>query len=163
MRDYIHCRDWNEEMHRVSSSELSFRVSCYGVIIQEGKILLSPQRDGYYFPGGGMDIHESLEECLVREVKEETGLETRGGKLVHLEQEFYFALNTKNAYNNILLYFLCHDPKGKLSTDGFDEHEKTYARLAEWVSLERIEKIKFHNPVDSVAVIREARDVLGAG
>jgi len=160
MKEYIECRDWNEARHRVRTCEMNFRVSCYGIIIQDGSLLLSPQRDGYDFPGGGMNIDETIEECLVREVWEETGMTVKSGQFVHIEQEFYFALNTQTPYNNTLLYFLCHEPKGELSTDGFDTHEKEYARLAEWISLDHIESIRFHNPVDSVSVIHKAMHIL---
>lgn len=63
-RKLITCRDWNDDLHKVSVDEMSFRPSVYGVIIEGDKILLSPQRDGYDFPGGGMELHETIEQCL---------------------------------------------------------------------------------------------------
>jgi 8-oxo-dGTP diphosphatase len=156
MSQMIRCRDWNEKMHEISLEKVSFRISAYGVIVRDNAILLSPQRDGYDFPGGGMEIGETLKECLLREVKEETGLFVKMGEIVHTDHEFYYSISSQQAFNNILLYFLCYNPQGKISTDGFDEYEKLYARKAEWVSLDRIETIKFHNPVDSVAVINKS-------
>lgn len=156
----IICRDWDEEKHEVSVDRVSFRISVYGVLIQDNQILLCPQRNGHDFPGGGMEIYETVEQCLVREFREETGLSVSMQKLVHCENEFYYALNREKAYNNLLLYYTCSYVDGEISTDGFDEHEKEYAREAEWVPLSKIEKIKFHNPVDSVAVIRKALNIM---
>lgn len=150
------CRDWNENVHTVNSKDLIFRISCYGIIVKEDRILLCPQRDGYDFPGGGMNVDETLEECLIREVKEETGIIIRPGQCISAEHDMYYSLSSQQAYNNPLLYFLCHNPQGEISTDGFDEYEREYARKAEWVSLDYIENIKFHNPIDSVSVIRKA-------
>ncbi|MBQ8821874.1 MAG: NUDIX domain-containing protein [Lachnospiraceae bacterium] len=51
------------------------RVACRGVVILEGNILLTYEKntDQYFIPGGGLEGEESLEECCVRELAEETG------------------------------------------------------------------------------------------
>lgn len=44
---------------------------------EQGRILLVHRVDNglWALPGGGMDLGESIEECALREVKEETGLD----------------------------------------------------------------------------------------
>lgn len=51
------------------------RAACRGVVISEGKILLTYEvnTDQYFVPGGGLEGQESLEECCIRELAEETG------------------------------------------------------------------------------------------
>jgi ADP-ribose pyrophosphatase YjhB (NUDIX family) len=53
------------------------RVSCRGIVISDGKLLLSyeSKKDVYMSPGGGLESGEAPEECCVREIKEETGLD----------------------------------------------------------------------------------------
>lgn len=51
-----------------------------GLILRAGKILLARRRDGelagcWEFPGGKREPGESLEACLVRELREELGLD----------------------------------------------------------------------------------------
>lgn len=50
----------------------------------EGRIALVHRADNglWALPGGGMDLGESIEDCAVREVKEETGLDVRVTGLV---------------------------------------------------------------------------------
>lgn len=47
------------------------------VVDSEGRIALVHRKDNglWALPGGGMELGESIEDCAVREVKEETGLD----------------------------------------------------------------------------------------
>ncbi len=62
-------------------------VTVDGIIIEEGKVLLikratSPYKDHWALPGGFVELGETLEEAVAREVKEETGLQTKPVKLI---------------------------------------------------------------------------------
>jgi ADP-ribose pyrophosphatase YjhB (NUDIX family) len=60
------------------------KVDVRGVVFRDGKILLVRERsDGLWtLPGGWADVGESPAENVVREVREETGFETRVTKLL---------------------------------------------------------------------------------
>lgn len=150
------CRDLNGESYRISASKLEFRPSVYGVIIRGNNILLSKQFDGYDFPGGGIELGETLDEALQREVWEETGLTVKRGELVHLQTDFFKPPFNNKYKHTILMYFLCNRIKGIVSTNNFDEHEKKYAEKAEWIPIKNVAKLKFVNPVDSPALIKQA-------
>jgi 8-oxo-dGTP pyrophosphatase MutT (NUDIX family) len=52
-----------------------FPVSVKGVVIRDGKvILLRNERDEWELPGGKLELSESPEQCLAREMAEELGL-----------------------------------------------------------------------------------------
>ena len=144
------------ESKEVSAEKLFFRPSAYGVIIQDGKVLLNPAWDGYDFPGGGIDKGESIRGGLLREIKEETGLDVTPGPLVYVGEDFFIANYKANTYFHALVYyFACTDPKGEISTDGFMGYEKEYLKKSEWVPLERVRELKFYNPVGSSALIQK--------
>jgi XTP/dITP diphosphohydrolase len=58
-------------------------VVAIGIIIQEGKVLMTKRNDphrpdfheAWEFPGGGVECGETVEQALVREVREETGFD----------------------------------------------------------------------------------------
>ena len=58
------------------------------VMIEEGRLLLLEQRvsarRGWSLPGGTLRFGETIEQCLVREVEEETGLIVRVDRLLYL-------------------------------------------------------------------------------
>lgn len=64
-----------------------FNVRVYGILVQDGKVLVSDESiKGYLitkFPGGGLEFGEGTIECVIREFKEETGLD------IAVEEHFY--------------------------------------------------------------------------
>ncbi len=52
-----------------------YRLSAKAVIIQDGKLLMAKEREGWWgLPGGGIDHGETVEQALRRELSEELGL-----------------------------------------------------------------------------------------
>ncbi len=50
-----------------------------GLIVKDKEILLlnSPKWNKYILPGGHVEFREPLEDALIREIREETGLEVK--------------------------------------------------------------------------------------
>ena len=157
MKQYIIARNNLNRRKKISVSKLKFRPSVYGLLFKDNKILLCPNWDGYDFPGGGMNIDETLEETLKREFWEETGLRIEAGKLITCAQGFFHGRIEPILYwNSIFMYYLVRNPRGKITDKYFDQHEKTYAGLAEWIPTRQALKLKFYNGVDSPALIKKA-------
>ena len=139
------------------AEKLTWRLSAYGILIQDNRVLLSRQWDGWDFPGGGIEKGEGVEEALLREFKEEIGISIESNALLHITQDFFILDFLPDTYwHGVLMYFTCKNPQGEISTDGFMDHETEYMQAAEWVPLENIDSIKFYNPIDSPAIIRLA-------
>lgn len=164
----IICHNVKGEEIEVDANKLRFRPSAYGLLVRDDKILLLPQWDGYDFPGGGIDIHESVEEALIREYWEETGLKVKIGEALDVRSSF-FAPKAKNSngeseyWNCQLLYFLVKQTGGKLSIDNLEKKEKEYTKLAVWMSFGDLDKCKFYNILGtqgSIELANKARQLL---
>ncbi len=62
---------------------MPFPVSIKGVVIHANKVLLLKNpRDEWELPGGRLEIGETPEECVAREIAEETGWQVRVGPVL---------------------------------------------------------------------------------
>ena len=156
MSKIVMCRTIDGKEQEVPTEDLIFRPSVYGVAVRDEKVLLSPQWDGYDFPGGGINLCETIDEAFRREILEETGLDAERGEVLACESDFFIHPYSKKPYHTILAYYLCRNVSGEISDEHFDANEKQYAKKAEWVDVSRIRNLKFYNPVDSVAIIEKA-------
>ena len=79
------------------------REACRGILIKDGKILMSYEvNTGQWFiPGGGVEYNESLSECCMRELAEETGVVVISGEHFLTINEYY------EEWLFISHYFIC--------------------------------------------------------
>ena len=87
-----------------------FRIGMYALIFDDGRVLLAHRRDidWWNLPGGGMEIGETVEEAVRREVREETGLEVQVERLV--------GVYSKPQKQEVVLTFRCRVTGGVLQT-----------------------------------------------
>ncbi len=92
-----------------SSGPGQFRIAVYALIFRDREILLALRRDidWWNLPGGGLELGETVEEGVCREVREETGLEVEVDHLV--------GVYSKPQKQEIVLTFLCRVLSGTLT------------------------------------------------
>ena len=79
------------------------RYACRGIVIKEDKILLSYEikKDFWMLPGGGREDNEENNECVIRELQEETGYVVATKKQTVVVIEYYENIRY------VSFYFLC--------------------------------------------------------
>ena len=85
-----------------STSPACFRIAVSAVILEQGNVLLAHRRDidWWNLPGGGLELGETVDDALHREVFEETGLEVEIERLV--------GVYSKPQKQEVVLTFHCH-------------------------------------------------------
>ena len=100
------------------------------IIVQDGKILLTHELNSgwWLIPGGGMEAGERPEECVVREVEEETGYIVRPVRRFLYMQEYY------EEYRYSGYFFVCEvTGKGQMN---LTDAEKRRGVQPEWIPLQ---------------------------
>ena len=75
-----------------------------GVCIADGKVLLCLPKDRSYsyLPGGHIEFGETGREALVREMKEETGLDATAGELLGVVESSFVQKGEKHCEINLI-------------------------------------------------------------
>ena len=88
------------------------KVDTRSAIFRDGKILLVHEANGTWsLPGGWCDVDQSVASNVIKEVKEETGLDVTADKLIAVQD--WRLHNVRNyAYGVIKLFVLCRKTGG---------------------------------------------------
>ena len=134
-------------------TERVIRVGTRAVIFNKDNELLvehclTPETDCYYLPGGGVWFHEKIEDCLVREVKEETELDVKTERLLWV-RDFIEGFPD---LHGIEMFFLATITGGK-----FKPVHDTGPLEFSFMNVEKLERIRFY-PTSFIAKLKKLRD-----
>lgn len=91
-----------------------------------GKILLVHNNDTYQFPGGHKEDDESMDSCILREIKDETGIsltiDEKPFLCIHTYDNDYFGTG-KKVLNSIYYYRFFTDQLPDFTQTHYDELE----------------------------------------
>ena len=107
------------------------------VIVENGRVLLvqrgrEPLMGHWSLPGGLIEVGESLHMAVVREVREETGLEVEPTELIELLDRIHRADN-RVRYHYVIADYLCRVTGGSLHAAS-DADAVRWVDRAEWNS-----------------------------
>lgn len=117
------------------------RVDCVGSLITQNRahgleVLLVWNADwrtpSWSLPGGARECQESLQEALVRETAEETGLDILPGDLIDVHEK----IGLGGRLHLVIFTFVASIAGGELITDGGGEPELGGVTAARWFPLQ---------------------------
>ena len=155
MSKTVICKDVFNNEYKHDAEELRQTLRAYAVIIENNKILLTKQWDGYSLVGGGVEKGESFEETIIREVKEETGLDIIPDKMFYNTFRFFQKKPDTQPVQAFQFYFSHKKIIGEINNNNITDSEKTYTNgLAEWVDLKNLNKIIFRHSVELEEILK---------
>ena len=81
-----------------------FGVRATALIVEEGKLLVVEDEDGFYTIGGAIQVGERTEEAVIREVKEELGVKAQAGQLAFVVENRFEQAGVH--FHNIEFHYL---------------------------------------------------------
>lgn len=129
-----------------TSSEYFCGIRTVGVLVRNNKILVQRDKNGneYALPGGHIKIGETLESGLIREYREEIGVDINIKRLLWSE-ECFWEYKGKQAHN-IAFYFLIEECEGfEIPDNGeFISHKDNCSIVIGWVNIGEIHKMTIY-------------------
>ena len=120
--------------------------SCHALIYHNGSILLvqrgkEPLKGFWGLPGGGVELGETVEEALVREVHEETGLRIQVERFLYYQDAINRDGDGRVHYHYVVFYYHAKPVGGELRA-GDDAAAAVWSRIADLDSLELTDSVR---------------------
>lgn len=131
---------------RTNEGKFNYRVC--GIVIENGKILaMKDERSPYYYlPGGRVMMHETAEQAIIREFREELDCTPVIRRPLWLNQAFFREDVDQLQYHEICLYFLLDITDTDILSRGerFTIQERCHTHIFEWLAFERLHEEYFY-------------------
>lgn len=131
---------------KFDNEKFNYRVCA--MMISDGKILsIHDERSPYYYlPGGRVEIGETAEDAVIREVQEELGITPKIVRPLWLNQAFFTEDVDNLHYHELCIYFLMDVTDTDLFTRGdkFTVNESHRTHTFEWLKFERLKDEYFY-------------------
>lgn len=136
------------------------------IINSKDEITLGYSHKTFQFPGGHLEEGETLNECLLREIKEETGIEIKNAEIKPFEKITYYNKNyhnsEKNRKNEIYYFIIKTDDTFNIDNSQLDEWEQDGKFTVKTFPLTNVEQVLIDsipdNPINKV-IVEEMLDI----
>ncbi len=124
---------------RTEKGKFNYRVGA--IIINEGKLLMVRNfRSSYYYSvGGRVKFNETCDHAIIREVKEELGVDMEIDYIAYFHENLFDDEDTKEHFHEIALYYVMKPIKdwSKINCNSFVEEDRVKEHL-EWLPIDRL-------------------------
>ncbi len=132
----------------LNGSERHIRIRIGVILVADNKILLVEHfkngRSYWLIPGGGLEYGETIVECAVRELKEETNLDISVSRFLFSSE----SIAPDGSKHILHMFFL-----GKIIGDSIKRlrvGEDPILKSAAFVDIDRLDKLEFYPPIGHI-------------
>ena len=131
---------------KIDNEKFNYRVCA--MMISDGKILvMHDERSPYYYlPGGRVEIGETAENAVIREIQEELGVTAKIDRPLWLNQAFFTEDVDNLHYHELCIYFLMDIKDTDLLSRGekFTTNEGKRVHSFKWLEFDRLKDEYFY-------------------
>jgi 8-oxo-dGTP pyrophosphatase MutT (NUDIX family) len=140
------CRTLFNEEKWVPTESLIQRPSVYGFAIHDNRLLVvkTVHTGKYVLPGGGIEKGETVEAALIREFREETGIDIRVGRFLHFEGDFFYYDPLEMALQGYLFFYQCFPQSFQLHLAPETAQEEGL-EMPLWVEIDHLQSHDFQS------------------
>jgi 8-oxo-dGTP pyrophosphatase MutT (NUDIX family) len=149
-----------------NNSNIIFRQAVRAIIINKNKILMAylQKTDEYKFPGGGKEEHETTEDVIKREVREEVGYDViKVKEKIGEIMEYAIAKEGGNNIFKMISEYYLVDVDNIQKEQNLEDYEKELLFTPCWVEIEtayKTNKEKIENNKEVTTGIRRETKIL---
>lgn len=127
-----------------NNNKFNFRVA--GIVIDKGRVLLhtTEQDDFWNLPGGRVELNETTEAAIVREMAEELGVHVEAQRLAFVSEDFFEYDGLK--YHEVGFYYIitlpeAHKLYSEIEFKGLEDNGKL---IFKWFYLDELEQMEVY-------------------
>lgn len=125
---------------KTENGRFNFRVC--GIMLNGEKLLVMRDENApyYYLPGGRVNLHETVENAILRELSEELDIQAEIIRPLWVNQAFFVEEVSKDRFHEICFYFLIDISKSDLLKRGekFTRSEGKHTLNFEWLHVNEL-------------------------
>lgn len=118
-------------MIEIPIEKLEMRVAAYGILKNNNQVLLVKDKWAHKWelPGGGIKIDESLENAVIREFKEETGIDVKVVRFATYKEGYLYQNDKDLAWRTFRFYFILEKIGGTIKMKGNEKDVEEVAYI----------------------------------
>lgn len=147
---------------KIKNNDIKFKVRVSGIIIINNKLLVDKYNETKYcLPGGYVELGETTEEGLIREIKEEVNIDVNIDSFMGIIENFFYGRN--NEYTQALDFYYKVSPKDindiNLNDYEYIENDKGFIIKHEfkWIDINELDKFNLV-PDNLIDIIKENKN-----
>lgn len=128
----IACIDHYGNKLKIPRDKFRFRASAYGVL-RAGDMFLMAQEKWtklWEFPGGGVHMAEKIEDGLIREFEEETGLTVTVGRMITFLEDFFYSKDRDEGWHSLRFVYEVTKKRGRVRAEGNNDDVSSAAYMS---------------------------------